>query len=279
MLELPEVVTIARQMHAELAGKDIASAVVGASPHKFAFFNHTPDVYVRLLVEHTVSSVTEKGAYIVMAVEPDSALLFGDVGGRILFHKDASTLPAKHQLLLTFADGSALTLSIALWGGMKLVPQADITKEIHSLKRMSPLSADFTFAAFARLLADPEQKETKSAKLFMISKPGLCGVGNGCLQDILWRAKIHPRRRMISLSAQEQRALYDATCETVSMMVEQGGRDCEVDLYGHAGGYKTILHSKSAGQPCPVCTAPIEKIAYLGGAAYFCPSCQPLPAK
>ena len=279
MLELPEVVTIARQMQAELPGKRIESVVCGASPHKFAFFNHTPDVYVRLLSGHTVAEVTEKGAYIVMTIEPDTALLFGDVGGRILFHRDASTLPAKHQLLLRFADGSALTLSIALWGGMKVVPLADISKEIHSLKRMSPLSADFTFEAFERLLADPEQRATRSAKLFIISKPGLCGVGNGCLQDILFRAKIHPRRPMVTLSPQEQRALYDATRATIGMMVEQGGRDCESDLYGHAGGYKTILDSKAAGKPCPVGGALIEKIAYLGGAAYFCPSCQPLPAQ
>jgi formamidopyrimidine-DNA glycosylase len=269
-------------MQAELPGKRIVSVVCGASPHKFAFFNQPPEVYARLLTGGTVTGATEKGAYIVTAIRTASdtqqALLFGDVGGRILFHRDAATIPAKHQLLLSFADGSALTVSIVLWGGMKVAPLADVDKEIHSLKRLSPLGSDFTFAAFERLLDAPEQRTTKSAKLFMISKPGLCGVGNGCLQDILFRAKIHPRRRMITLSPQEQRALYEATRQTIDLMAAQGGRDCEIDLYGHPGGYKTILDSKSAGKPCLVCATPIEKIAYLGGAAYFCPACQVLPA-
>jgi formamidopyrimidine-DNA glycosylase len=279
MLELPEVLTITRQMQAELPGRRIASAVVGASPHKFAFFNRKPEEYSALLTGRTVGTVFEKSAYIVATIEPDMALLFGDVGGRILFHKGGWTLPAKHQLFLTFDDGSMLTLSIVLWGGLKLSPLAEIDKEIWSLKRLVPVGDGFTYDAFQALLADPEEKETRSAKRFMISKPGLCGVGNGCLQDILFRAKIHPRRRMVSLSTDEQRALYDATRETLGLMIAQGGRASEVDLYGRIGGYETILDSKTAGTPCPVCGALIEKILYLGGAAYFCPSCQPVPAK
>lgn len=278
MLELPEVAVIARQMQAELPGRRIDSAVCGASPHKFAFLNHPPEVYARLLQGHTVGVVTERGAYIVVAVDGETALLLGDVGGCIRLHRDVSTIPAKHQLLLNFADGSALTVSIVLWGGIKVAPLADVDKEIHTLRRLSPLGAGFTFEAFERLLDDPDERTTKSAKAFMISKPGLCGVGNGCLQDILFRAKIHPRRRMITLSPQELQTLYEATRNTIGLMTAQGGRDSESDLYGTPGGYRTILNRDAAGKPCPSCGTPIEKSAYLGGAVYVCPSCQPLPA-
>ncbi|HCU57160.1 MAG TPA: hypothetical protein DF984_02870 [Anaerolineaceae bacterium] len=30
------------------------------------------------------------------------------------------------------------------------------------------------------------------------------------------------------------------------------------------------------GKPCPTCGALIEKFAYLGGACYVCPACQPI---
>lgn len=37
----------------------------------------------------------------------------------------------------------------------------------------------------------------------------------------------------------------------------------------------TIARQMSAvGLPCPRCRAPIEKASYLGGAIYFCPTCQ-----
>ena len=278
MLELPEVAVIAQQMQAELPGRRIISVVCAASPHKFAFLNASPDVYASLLQGNSVGEVREKGGYIVMAVGPQTALLFGDVGGRIRFHPDTSTIPAKHQLLLTFSDGSSLSVSIVLWGGIKVAPLAEVDKEIHSLRRLSPLSAGFTFEAFARLADDPEQQTTKSAKLFMISKPGLCAVGNGCLQDILFRAKIHPRRRMITLSPQELQTLFESTRDTIGLMTLQGGRDSETDLYGQPGGYPTVLDRDAAGTPCPSCGTMIEKAAYLGGAVYFCSTCQPLPA-
>jgi formamidopyrimidine-DNA glycosylase len=103
------------------------------------------------------------------------------------------------------------------------------------------------------------------------------GVGNGYLQDILFRAKVHPRKRCVDLTDKERKALYTAIRETLKQAVELGGRDTEFDLYNRPGKYKRILDSRQVGKPCPECGTPIEKMQYLGGAAYYCPSCQKLP--
>jgi formamidopyrimidine-DNA glycosylase len=139
---------------------------------------------------------------------------------------------------------------------------------------MSPLNPAFTFEHFQSLLAEPEEREKKSVKYFMISKPGLGGVGNGCLHDILFQAKLDPRRRIAALSDAEQRALYDATLHTLTQMIDQGGRSSERDLYNRPGGYEGILSSETVGTLCPRCGTPIAKVVYLGGASYFCPGCQ-----
>jgi len=275
MLELPEVITIARQMNAELRGKRIKDAVSGTSPHKFAFYNHPAKTYAEVLRGKTVGEVTNDGGFIFTALEPGWTLLLGEMGGRILFHRDATTLPKKHQLLVHFEDGEALTVTIQMWGGIQLVPKAELSNHPRILKRaLSPLSPDFTYAYFEHLLADPVEREKKSVKFFIISKPGISGVGNGCLHNILFRAKIHPKRLIVNLTSQEQQTLYDATRGTLMQMVEKGGRDTEHDLYNHPGGYKPVLDSRTNGTPCPACGTPIEKIFYLGGAAYFCPHCQ-----
>ena len=99
-------------------------------------------------------------------------------------------------------------------------------------------------------------------------------MGNGCLQDILFRARLHPRRKVVDIADDEQRALYDAIKRTLNQMIDLGGRSSEVDLYGNKGGYVRILDSKTKGTPCPECGTTIEKIQYLGGACYFCPTCQ-----
>jgi len=72
----------------------------------------------------------------------------------------------------------------------------------------------------------------------------------------------------------ERRTLYEAIRETLRQAVDLGVRDDERDLYNNPGKYRRILDRRAKGKPCPVCRTPIEKIRYLGGASYFCPSCQ-----
>ena len=54
----------------------------------------------------------------------------------------------------------------------------------------------------------------------------------------------------------------------------QDGRDTQTDLYGNAGGYKTILSAKTWKNPCLRCGSTIIKEAYMGGSVYYCPTCQ-----
>ena len=158
---------------------------------------------------------------------------------------------------------------------MRLLEQSELPNHPH-IKRdaISPLSNAFTFAYFNGLFDTLHESKRVSAKYFIISEPGIWGVGNGCLQDILYRAKIHPKRQMVSLSDEERYTLHEAIKQTLTEIVKLGGRDNERDLYNQFGGYQRILHSKAVAHPCRECGTPIEKIQYLGGAAYFCPSCQ-----
>ncbi|MFQ5979081.1 MAG: hypothetical protein ACE5OZ_13220 [Candidatus Heimdallarchaeota archaeon] len=100
------------------------------------------------------------------------------------------------------------------------------------------------------------------------------GIGNGVIQDIFFLSKIHPKREMKSLTREERERLYETTRVELHKMVNLGGRDSEKDLFDTFGRYKRILHSKSVNTPCPVCKTIIKKQQYLGGAIYFCPSCQ-----
>jgi len=275
MIELPEAVTIARQMSAELRGKQIESGTRGNAPHKFAFYNRPPEEYAAILRGKTLGEVTVNGSLILASVEPDYVLMLGGGGERILFHRSENTLPKKHQLLVHFQDSTYLTVTVQGWGSAQLLHQSELAGHpFVNLQKPSPLSDAFTFEYFQGLFGELEGEDPRSAKFFIISKPGILGVGNGYLQDILFRAKIHPKRRAIAIAEGERRALYAAIRETIEQAVELGGRDTERDLYNRPGGYRRILDSRNVGQPCPGCGTPLEKIQYLGGAAYFCPSCQ-----
>jgi formamidopyrimidine-DNA glycosylase len=212
---------------------------------------------------------------ILVDLDPGYVLSLGCGGERIIYHADEKTLPKKHQLLFCFHDSTYLSVTVSGWGEVRLLERSEVPDHPHiKWDAVSPLSEAFSFDYFNSLCEALPEKSRASAKYFIISDPGVWGVGNGCLQDILYRAKIHPKRRMVTLSEEQRRSLYEAVVGTLAEMVELGGRDGERDLYNHPGGYHRILHSKVAGQACRECGTPIQKIQFLGGAVYFCPNCQ-----
>jgi formamidopyrimidine-DNA glycosylase len=275
VIELPEALIIARQMSEELKGKQIESGIRGNVPHKFAFYSGSAEEYEAILKGKTMGEATGHGNAILASVGPDYTLVLGGGGERILFHQSESTLPKKHHLLLHYQDGTYLTVTVQGWGNVLLLHQSELVEHPHvGEKRVSPLSDAFTFEYLQGLFEELEEEDSRSVKFFIVSEPGIWGVGNGYLQDILFRARIHPRRRAIGIVEEERQALHKAIRETLKQAVDLGGRDTERDLYNRRGGYRRIMDSKSVGKPCPACGTPVEKIQYLGGACYLCPSCQ-----
>lgn len=79
------------------------------------------------------------------------------------------------------------------------------------------------------------------------------GLGNGVLQDILFAAGIHPKRKARSLSKAEKEKLLGCVISVPEEMTARGGRDTEKDLFGRAGGYATKLSKNTLGKGCPRC--------------------------
>jgi formamidopyrimidine-DNA glycosylase len=278
MIELPEAVTIAGQMNKELKGKRIAAIERGQTPHKFAFYTYPAEAYRSILEDSVFGESTDHGNAILTRIGSEYVLVLGGGGERILYHQSADTLPNKHQLLLRFEDQTCMTVTISGWGNVMLLKRDELADHPHvGERRVSPLSEGFTWEYFNRHFNDLADDDSRSVKFFVVSKPGIWGVGNGCLQDILFQAKIHPRRKVLDLRLDERKSLHRAAVEMLTQAVALGGRDSERDLYNHIGGYQRIVHSRLVGEPCPRCETPIERTHYLGGACYYCSRCQTCP--
>ena len=100
------------------------------------------------------------------------------------------------------------------------------------------------------------------------------GLGNSIAQDIMFKAKLHPKQSIAGLSKAQIKNLHQAIVNTVAEVIRQGGRNDETDLYRNQGKYKRIMDKAAVGHPCPGCGTKVEKMAYLGGACYYCPKCQ-----
>jgi formamidopyrimidine-DNA glycosylase len=271
MINLPEALTIAKQMNEELVDKRVEYGNCGNSPHKFAWYSRKDKEYEKILAGKTIGEAKGDGNWITIPMGPGFALMLGDMGGRILFHQNEDTLPKKYQFMLRFEDQTYLTVTIQMWGFIKLVEDSEAAKRP---KALTPISDDFTYERFKQLIQDFDKKDKKSIKYFMISESGVSGIGNSYLQDIFFKAKIHPKRIVAEIDEGELSALYDSIREVIADAIEKGGSYDERDLFNNPGFYRRILDSKARGNPCQNCGTSIEKIQYLGGASYFCPVCQ-----
>jgi formamidopyrimidine-DNA glycosylase len=275
MFELPEFATLARQIDETLAGKIVERGSLGNSPHKFVWYNRTPEEFAQLTEGKTVGQARSRGKWLFVPLEPGYVLLFGECGGRMLFHRPGSTLPAKHHLWLAFEDGSSLTAMTTMWGAMELY-EAGQEENRQYVKGMhpTPLAPEFTFDYLCALIDEVSAGAKRSAKALLTQDQLIPGLGNAIAQDILFRAGLHPRRPIGDLGADQRRRLYNAIQGTVEEAIAKGGRYDEFDLYNRPGEYVRLMDGRSAGKPCPACGALIEKMQYLGGACYFCPHCQ-----
>lgn len=275
MFELPEFITLAGQINATLTGKTVRRGSLGNSPHKFVWYNRTPDEFVALTEGKTVGAAHARGKWLFIPLNPGYVLLFGECGGRLLYHPAGSKLPDKYHLWLAFTDGSALTAMTQMWGAMELYAAGwELERQYVKEMRPTPTEPAFTFAYFSDLIDSLMAGERRSVKGLLTQDQLIPGLGNAISQDILFRAGLHPRRPISELGGKERRKLYDAIELTVAEAIAAGGRNDENDLFGRPGGYIRLLDSKAAGQPCSTCGTAIEKIQYLGGACYFCPHCQ-----
>ena len=275
MLELPEASTLAKQLTQVYQGKKVKAAVANASPHGFAFYYGDPAAYPDRLVGRRIGKAAALGGQVELAAE-DSCLLFHD-GANVRYLDPGQPRPAKHQLLLELDDGSALVCTIQMYGGIQAYPNGGMNESSYyqvAKEKPSPLTDAFDPAYFTSLAAG--LKPAISVKAFLATEQRIPGLGNGVLQDILFRAQIHPKRKLSSITDAEWDALCASVKTTLKEMTQLGGRDTEKDLFGKPGGYPSILSSKTWKSPCPVCGGTIVRQAYLGGNVYFCPICQPL---
>jgi formamidopyrimidine-DNA glycosylase len=273
MLELPEVQVVADQLARTVIGKHVASVVAGQSPHRFAFFSGDPGEYDEALRGKEVVGAYAIGGFVEVRFG-DTSLILND-GANIRYHPPDGALPSKHQLLVVFQDGSAVTVTVQMYAGLMCVPTGSFHNPYYSAATSmpSPLTDAFDAEWLRGLLAPPEVQKL-SLKAALATEQRIPGFGNGVLQDVLWKASMHPRRRVSTLDDAELDVLLSVVTGLLREMAEQGGRDTEVDLFGTHGGYRTVMSKLRLSEACPTCGGPKEKQAYLGGSVYFCPACQ-----
>ena len=275
MLELPEVINIARKIRENIQGKRISYVLPPAKAHKFCWFACAPEEYDTALHGSIIQSAEGFGIFVEICFDNGKRLCFNDgVNVRLI---DKGKEPKNYQLLIGFHDETALVFTVAMYGSI-ILHDGDYDNEyyVKSRSAISPFSNEFEH--YYRSLLE-NSKANLSAKAFLATEQRFPGIGNGVLQDILLEAHIHPKRRIGTLTKTEQDKLLSSIVSVLRSMIDEGGRDTEKDIFGEPGEYQTKLSKNALASGCVQCGASIIKENYLGGTIYFCPVCQELPGK
>ena len=272
MIELPEALTLAKQLNEAVAGKTVSRVLPPSKPHKFCWFNGDAANYEEKIKGMQIIDAAAFGIYVEIGFENDCRLCINDgVNVRLV---TVGNVPDKYQLVIAFTDNTALVFTVAMYGGIVLHDGSyDNEYYLKSKAGISPFSEDFLHYFDMKFA---ESKPKLSAKAFLATEQRFPGIGNGTAQDILFAAGINPKRKIETFTKFDADRLRTATVATLRIMTDCGGRDTEKDIYGQTGGYVTKMSKTTVMSGCPICGGDITKESYLGGSVYYCVHCQPL---
>lgn len=291
MPELPEVETVRRGLNTLIIGRKVV-AVDHDTPKSFP--NSTADVRA-FLIGATITAVRRRAKVLMIDLSTDYTIVIHlKMTGQLVFvgterfgagHPSESligTLPDKStRVTLTFADASHLFFNDQRkFGWMRLMPTLEVPN-IDFMKKVGPepLEADFTPEAFAARFA---RRPRTSIKAALLDQTVIAGVGNIYADESLWGAKIHPLRKVETLTHAEFQKLYQELRSVMNLAIEKGGSTDRnyVNAEGRRGSYMDFARVfRREGLPCPRCGTTIVKFKAAGRGTHICPHCQIIDKK
>jgi formamidopyrimidine-DNA glycosylase len=101
----------------------------------------------------------------------------------------------------------------------------------------------------------------------------LAGIGNAYADEILWQARLHPYRKVSSMTPEEIDRLYAAMNVTLRESIEKVEAAMGEDIHLKPRDFFAV-HMRG-GKLCPRCGAKVSEITAGGRITNFCRSCQP----
>ena len=266
MPEYPEIATRAAEMTELLGGKTIVSIEV-LQPK---CLNVPEERFKEALTGATLRETVQRGKWLCTETSEGWLLLNMGMGGEILL-VDREHLPEKRRLIFDFSDGTCLVVNFWWFGYAHYLPPGPL--EVHEqIGKLGPNVLEVDREQFRDLVSG----QKGGVKAFLLDQSRLAGIGNAYVHDILWLARIHPLRKLNTLSDVEVDALWQGIQDGLRPSVAKGGAFYEVGLRGQKGGFQMedIIAGYREGEPCRRCATPIIKIKTGGTSSFICPSCQ-----
>jgi formamidopyrimidine-DNA glycosylase len=267
MPELPDVELYIDRLRAYVQGHPL-SAVRLASP----FLVRTADPPLRSAEGRRVIGFRRLGKRIVFELEGDLFLVLHlMIAGRLRWHPPAAAIPKKIGLAaFDFPHGTlVLTEASSKKRAALHVVQGEAALATHDPGGLEPLKA--SLPAFAAAL----QRENHTLKRTLTDPRVFSGIGNAYSDEILHRARLSPVRWTQRLAPEEIERLYAATRDVLQAWLQRLRDEVGEGFPDKVTAFRDgmAVHGRFR-EPCPVCGAPVQRIAYADNETNYCARCQ-----
>ncbi len=267
MPELPEVETVARQIRKQYLNKRLLKIAVQPS---IIFQNIQPDQFKRSLQGKILEEISRTGKFMIWKMGETYPVFHLGMSGIFIREKSRSLYPQHIHISFLFEDDSTLYFQdvrkfskIYLYNSPPEFPQLgiDVTRE------------NFTLNNFKKLL----NLTNVTIKNVLMDQGVLAGIGNIYANEILFDARIHPKRPARCLSTAEIRRLYESVKKIIHSAIDNFGTSytAYMTVEGTPGDNQNFLQVyQKDGEPCSLCGGKIEKIILNSRSTFFCKKCQ-----
>jgi len=265
--ELPEVETMARELHKRVRGRIVVDVSVGKPD---VLRGATPRKLKRVLVGRRIERVWRRAKLAVIDFDSGARVAVQPrFTGSFVVERSGRGVDEYSTLHLSLDDGRNLHYrDVRRLGTFQLFTPKEFEAYVSKLGP-EPLEAGFTGDWLHELL----QKSVRPIKPLIMDQHRLAGVGNIYASEALWRSRVDPSRPARRVTAKEAQLLRDSIVSVLTEAIKMRGTT--IRDYADGEFAKKLDAYGRAGEPCRRCGTKIALTHAIDGrASYFCPKCQ-----
>jgi len=219
-----------------------------------------------------VTDVQRIGKRVALGFETDLWIVIHlMIAGRFKWLTAGAKIPGKVGLAAFDFDNGSLILTEAgttRRASLHVVKGAENLREIDR-GGLEPL--DCSLEDFAARLSS----ENHTLKRALTDPTLFSGIGNAYSDEILHRARLSPLRLTSRMTPEEMSTLFDATRQTLIEWINRLRKVAGDGFPEKVTAFREemAVHGRY-GQPCPVCSTPVQRICYASNETNYCPRCQ-----
>jgi len=266
--ELPEVHTVVNSINNKIINKTIIDCII-TDPN--TCYNENTYKASKKIINKTIKDVIRIGKNIIIKLN-DNFIVFHLRMTGYLYHAHEENTKSKYlRYSIKLSDNSFLFFEdIRRFGGFYYLENLDTLK---MRLGKDPFDSKFTKSWLLKTLKS-KQSQIKS---LLLRQDYICGLGNIYIDEILWKSKIHPKKKTNTISKNKIILLHENIISTLKESINFHGTTFMNFKFDNmkTGDYKSKLNVYGRkNKPCKSCNNMITTIKVSGRTSHYCTNCQ-----